>query len=312
MTNETARRKRAARVSVVSNTALIAAKLAVGIGIGSVSVISEAVHSSVDLVAAIMALIAVRMAAQPADHGHPYGHGKFENLSGAAEALLIFVGAGIIAVEAVQKFGQAGPTDSAVWGVAVMGLSATVNFGVSRYLSRVGRETDSVALQADAAHLHADVITSLGVFVGLALVWLTGIPWLDPLTALAVALLIIKSGWDILVQSVGGLVDASLPLEEEARIGQTLNGFSARYINYHNLRTRQAGPERYIDLHLVVPDYITVEAAHHLCGEIEAELENSVSGATVHIHVEPQSVCTNIDGVYRCSPAHIHHEHAVH
>ena len=256
-----------------------------------------------------MALIAVRMAARPADQGHPYGHGKFENLSGSVEALLIFVGAGIIGFEAVQKFGQTGATNTALWGVAVMGLSATVNFGVSRYLQRVGRETDSVALLADAAHLQTDVLTSLGVFAGLLLVWLTGLPWLDPLTALLVALLIIKSGWDILLQSVGGLVDASLPVQEEASIGQILSTFRGSFVNYHDLRTRQSGPERHIDLHVVVPNEMTVEAAHRLCDEIEEALEQNINGAIIQIHVEPQSVCTQIDGVYRCSPAHFHHEH---
>lgn len=305
------RRKRAARASVISNTGLIAAKLGVGLAIGSVSVISEAIHSSVDLVAALMAFIAVRMAARPADRGHPFGHGKFENLSGSAESLLIFVGAGVIIYEAIQKFGQHGATSGVIWGVAVMGLSATVNFFVSRYLYQVGRETDSVALLADAAHLRTDVLTSAGVFVGLALVWLTGLAWLDPLTALVVALLIIKSGWDILVQSVDGLVDASLPVNEEGLIKQTIEKYSDRYLNYHELRTRQSGPDRHIDFHLVMPNEITVEAAHQLCNNLEEALDRAVNGAIVQIHIEPQSVCTEIDGVYRCSPAHTHHPEAV-
>ena len=302
-----ARRKRAARASVISNTCLIAAKLGVGLGIGSVSVISEAIHSSVDLVAALMAFIAVRVAARPADRSHPYGHGKFENLSGTAESLLIFVGAGIIIYEAVQKLGKAGETTGAVWGVAVMGFSALVNFGVSRYLFKVGLETDSVALVADGAHLQTDVLTSAGVFLGLALVWLTGWHWLDPVTALAVALLIIKSGWDILLQSVGGLVDASLPAGEKETIKDTIEKFSSRYINYHDLRTRQSGPERHIDFHLVMPDEMTVEAAHQLCNQLEEALDQAVNGAIVQIHIEPRSVCTEIDGVYRCSSAHIYH-----
>lgn len=302
-----ARRKRAARASVISNTSLIAAKLTVGLAIGSVSVISEAIHSSVDLVAAVMAFIAVRVAARPADRSHPYGHGKFENLSGTAESLLIFVGAGVIIYEAIQKFGESAETGGAIWGVAVMGFSAAVNFGVSRYLFKVGRETDSVALLADGAHLQTDVLTSAGVFVGLALVWLSGWHWLDPVTALVVALLIIKSGWDILLQSVSGLVDASLPTVEEEIIKHTIEDFSARYINYHDLRTRQSGPERHIDFHLVMPDEMTVEAAHQLCNQLEEALDQAVNGAIVQIHIEPRSVCTEVDGVYRCSPAHTYH-----
>ena len=170
------RRKRAAWYSIISNSSLIAGKLTIGLLIGSVSVFSEAIHSSVDLLAAIIAFFAVRIAARPADRSHPYGHGKFENASGTAEALLIFVGAGLIIYEAIQRLinPSQNETDAAIWGVAIMGVSATVNFGVSRYLYKVGRETDLVAIQADAAHLSTDVVTSLGVLAGLTLVRLTG------------------------------------------------------------------------------------------------------------------------------------------
>ncbi len=304
------RRKSAASVSIISNICLILAKLGVGFSIGSVSVISEAIHSSVDLIAAIMAFIAVRIAARPADKSHPYGHGKFENVSGTAEALLIFVGAGVIIFEAINRFSEPGATDSAIWGVAVMGFSAAVNFGVSRYLFKVGRETDSVALQADAAHLSTDVITSAGVLVGLGIVWISGLHWLDPLTALVVALLIIKSGWDIFSQSSSGLLDASLPTEEETKILNTVQRFKGRYIDFHELRTRKSGPERHIDFHLVVPDELTVAQAHVLCNEMEVALDSEVNGAVIQIHIEPQSVCTAEDGVYRCSPVHHFHEHS--
>ncbi len=307
-----ARRKKAARASVLSNTFLILAKLAVGLAISSVSVLSEAVHSSVDLVAAIMALVAVRVAARPADQSHPYGHGKFENLSSTVEALLIFVGAGLIGFEAVQKIGHTGPSETIGWGVAVMALSASLNFWVARYLRRVGRETDSVALQADAAHLQTDVLTSLGVFAGLLLVWLTGLSWLDPVVALLVALLIVKSGWDILLHSVGGLLDASLPAIEESRISQAIESFAGQYVNYHDLRTRQSGPERHINFHLVVPNNMSVHTAHSLCDELEESLEATVNGAIIQIHIEPQSVCTEQDGVYRCSPGHTFQAHSHH
>jgi cation diffusion facilitator family transporter len=303
------RRKNATWLSIVSNLTLISGKLSIGLLIGSVSVISEAIHSSVDLVAAVMAFVAVRLAAKPADKSHPYGHGKFENVSGTAEALLIFVGAGLIIYEALQRFGKSGETDAAIWGVAIMGVSAAVNFGVSRYLYKVGRETDSVALQADAAHLSTDVITSLGVFAGLALVWITGQAWLDAATALAVALLIIKAGWDILVQSASGLLDASLPAEEEQAISKVIERFRGRYLDVHELRTRKSGAERHIDFHLVVANHMTVQQAHFLCDEIELALDQEINGAVIQIHVEPESVCTEQDGVYRCSPVHHFHSH---
>ncbi len=304
-----AKRRKAARASIISNVCLIIAKLSIGLAIGSISVISEAVHSSVDLIAAIIAFVAIRLATRPADKSHPYGHGKYENLSGTVEALLIFVGAGAIIYEAVQRVGHAADTDLAIWGVGVMALSATVNFWVSRYLYRVGRQTDSVALLADAAHLRTDVTTSVGVFVGLALVWLTGWAWLDPLTALLVALLIVKSGWDILLHAVSGLLDASLPLHEEDEISRVIGSFAQRYINFHELRTRQSGPERHIDFHVVVVGGMPVEEAHRLCNDLETAIDQAVRGAIVQIHIEPESICTEIDGLYRCRPAHLYHNH---
>ena len=299
------RRKNAANLSVLSNTCLIVSKLAVGLAIGSISVISEAIHSSVDLMAAIIAVIAIRIAARSADKSHPYGHGKFENLSGTIESLLIFVGAGVIIIESLQKFGHETETDTAFWGVIVMGVSALINTGVSRYLYRVARETDSVALKADAAHLHTDVITSLGVLTGLALVWITGWSWLDPLTALAVAFLIIHAGWEILIHSVSGLLDASLPVEEELKISSVIESFQEQFINFHGLRTRQSGPDRHIDFHLVVHNEMTALDSHRLCDRLEESLCQIINGAIIQVHVEPQSVCTNVDGFFICSTAQL-------
>ncbi|MEI7555244.1 cation diffusion facilitator family transporter [Candidatus Chlorohelix sp.] len=295
------RRKRAARWSVISNSSLIVSKLAVGLTIGSISVISEAIHSSVDLIAAIIALIAIRIAARPADKSHPFGHGKIENLSGAIESLLIFAGAGVIIVEALDKFGEAPVIDQPLLGAAIMGASALVNYLVSSYLKKVAKETDSIALLADAAHLHADVVTCVGVLVGLSLVSLTGWNWLDPVVALLVALLIIKAGWDILLHSISGLLDSSLPEEENRVISQRIEHYKEWYVNYHMLRTRQSGPERHIDFHLVVPDEMTALEAHRLCNWLETDIHNSVNGVTVQIHVEPQSICTESEGIYLCS-----------
>jgi cation diffusion facilitator family transporter len=261
----------------------------------------------VDLVAALIAFVAVRLAARPADKSHPYGHGKFENVSGTAEALLIFVGAGLIIYEAIQKLNSPSETEAALWGAGLMGISSVVNFGVSRYLYKVGRETDSVALQADAAHLSTDVVTSMGVLVGLVLVWLTGQAWLDSITAMAVALLIIKAGWDVLVQSASGLLDASLPVADELKIKAVLADFTPQYLDYHALRTRQSGAERHIDFHLVVVNTMTVEQSHTLCNGIELALSKQLNGAVVQIHIEPESVCTNEAGVYSCSPVHHFH-----
>lgn len=299
----TARRKRAARLSVLSNLGMIASNLAVGVAIGSVSVIAAALYSGMALFATLMTLVAVRLAARPADRDHPYGHGKYQHLTGIAEAFLVFVGAGVIIYEVLHKFGQPSGPGAAIWGVGVMAFAATVNFWVSRYLYKAGRETDSPALVSDAAHFRTGAIIAAGVMISLSVVWVTGWAWLDPLTALLVALLIIRSGWDSLLHSVGGLLDPCLPEQEEQQIVQIIESFAPRYINYHELRTRQSGPDRHIDFHLVVANHMTVEEAHLLCDSLEEQLDRALGGAVIHIHVEPESVCTGVEGVYRCNPA---------
>ena len=203
------RKRQVALLSVISNTTLVVLKLAVGLAISSVSVISEAIHSGVDLIAAGIAYYSVRTSGIPADREHPFGHGKIENISGTVEAILIFLAAGWIIYEAAQKIIRPEPLEMAAWGVAVMLLSAVVNTFVSRKLFRVGKETDSVALIADGWHLRTDVYTSAGVMAALAVIWAAdllapevNLHWVDPAAAIGVALLIIKAAWD-LTQAVG-------------------------------------------------------------------------------------------------------------
>ena len=207
-----------ALLSVGSNSLLIVLKIVVGMMIGSVAVISEAIHSGVDLIASLIAFFAVRASGRAADERHPYGHGKYENVSGTVEAVLIFVAAGWIIYEAVGRLIDPEPVEMPVWGVAVMLVSAIVNIIVSSRLFKVGKETDSVALQADAWHLRTDVYTSLGVMTGLLVIWIVGLidpdinlHWLDPVVAIAVALLIVKAAVDLLREAARDLVDVSLP-----------------------------------------------------------------------------------------------------
>lgn len=277
----------AARISVLSNTLLVVAKLAVGLAIQSVSIISEAIHSGLDLVAAGIAFWSVQQAAKPADQTHKYGHGKIENLSGAAEALLIFVAAVWIVSEAVHKLRYGGDVGSVTWGLAVMGASALVNTGVSRHLFRVAKKTDSMALQADALHLSTDVFTSLGVFGGLILLHFTGLWWLDPAVAVGVALLIMKAAYELFLQAVQPLADVKLPDEEEAEVVAILERHAGEYVSWHSLRTRKAGAQRHIDLHLVAHRNESLGDVHHLCDQIEAEIEGRFPGASVLIHPEP-------------------------
>lgn len=278
-------KRRAAALSVGSNTTLVVGKLVVGVMTGSVAIISEAVHSAMDLLAAIIAWVAVSLSDRPPDRDHPHGHGKIEDLSGAVEALLIFGAVLFIGYEAIEKLIEGGVVEQIHLGAAVMGASALINTVVSWHLHRVGTRTDSIALLADSAHLRTDVYTSLGVAAGLGLVHLTGLQWLDPVTAMAVALLIVREAWLITRRSVGDLLDQSLPEEEQRVVDRAVRPTG---LSYHALRSRKAGATRKIDLHLDVSPKATAAQIHDVCDRIEAEIQRELPGAQVLIHPEPQ------------------------
>jgi cation diffusion facilitator family transporter len=276
-----------AALSVASNLTLTLLKLVVGLMIGSVSVVAEAIHSGVDLLAAVIAYFAVSNSGRPPDGKFAYGRWKIENLSGTIEAGLIFVAAGLIIYEAFGKLVHGTELPQVDLGLGVMALSVVANFVVSRQLFRVARKTDSVALAADGYHLTTDIATSLGVLVGLVAVRLTGLSWLDPLAALGVAILIIKAAWDITRRSVVDLMDTSLPEGERQIIANVLLRHSQRWAGFHQVRTRKAGPQRYIDLHLVVNAEAPIKEAHALCDDIERDLQEVLSPCSLSIHVEP-------------------------
>jgi len=288
------RKERVALLSVVSNTTLVVMKLIVGIGIGSVSVITEAIHSGVDLVAAIIALFSVKTSSLPADGKHPFGHGKIENISGTIEALLIFVAAIWIIWEAIRKILEPQPVETVGWGVIVMLISAAANTVVARMLFKVGKETDSVALMADGWHLRTDVYTSAGVMVSLAVIWsgellFPGLHfhWLDPVAAIGVASLILKAAWDLTRQSAGGLMDETLPPEEEEEIRRLIRSQLPLVHGYHQLRTRKAGHYRFIEVHIQVDGKMSVETAHALNQDLVRRIKERFRHATVTVHTEP-------------------------
>ncbi|MFB3880193.1 MAG: cation diffusion facilitator family transporter [Armatimonadota bacterium] len=289
-----AKARGAARTSVISNIVLTLIKLLAGAVTGSVSVLSEALHSGLDLVAAVMAFMAVRKSREPADADHNFGHGKYESMSGLAEGLLILVAVGLILWGAVRRL-VSGETEihEPLVGVIVMGISALVNVYVSRMLFRVAGETRSVALEADGWHLRTDVWTSAGVLGGMAVIavgsalHIREVHHLDPVVAIMIALLIARAAIDICYRSYNHLVDRSLPGVEVERIEALLRDHYPEFSGFHRLRTRQAGPERYIDLHLEVPGDQSVTDAHALCDHLEQDLRTLVPGAEVMIHVEP-------------------------
>ncbi len=292
--NQEERKVRVAALSVCSNATLVALKLVVGVAIGSVSVVSEAVHSGVDLLAAVIALFSVKTASLPADRRHPFGHGKFENVSGTVEALLIFAAAAWIIYEAGKKLLHPAPLEAPLWGVAVMLVSTAVNGIVSRRLFQVGRETDSIALQADAWHLRTDVYTSAAVMASLAAIWIAGpffpgrdLSWLDPVAALAVAFLILRAAYDLTLRSARDLLDVRLPEEEVDWIRRAiLEDFPAVH-GLHDLRTRKAGPHRFIEFHLKVDPAMTVADSHAITKRCKQRIAERFPDATVTIHVEP-------------------------
>jgi cation diffusion facilitator family transporter len=274
-----------ARFSIISNSLLIIMKLAAGILSGSVSIISEAIHSSMDLIASVIAFFSVKVSDNPPDSRHPYGHGKIENISGVIEAILIFIAAIWIIVEAVKKLlGEKIELDSIALGSLVMIISAIVNIFVSRRLYKVAHETNSVALEADALHLKTDVFTSLGVAIGLGLIMITGINWLDPVVAILVASFIIRESYFLLSKAFTPLLDTAWGDDEIVELEKTLTGLN---VSYHDLRTRLAGNYRFVDLHIQIPEDVSVGSAHKYCDKIENELTVIYKNLTVTIHVEP-------------------------
>ncbi|MFC2069375.1 cation diffusion facilitator family transporter [Chloroflexota bacterium] len=284
------RKSKAAATSILSNTCLVLLKLFAGMITGSVSLIAEAIHSTMDLAAAVVAFISVRVSDRPADKGHPFGHGKAENISGVIEGLLIFIAAGVIINEAIHKIIEGVHLEIIELGIVIMGVSIVVNVLVSRYLVKVSKATDSLALEADATHLTTDVITMTGVLIGLIVVKLTGLYILDPIIAILVALLIIKAAFSITRKSFGGLIDSSLPDSEEERIKSCIRGHRDKVVSFHRLRTRKAGSQRQIDLHLVIPKMASVDEAHNMCDHLEMDIEKLLDNVEVNIHIEPCNI----------------------
>ncbi|MEW6103656.1 MAG: cation diffusion facilitator family transporter [bacterium] len=277
----------AALISVLSNTILVILKLLIGIITNSISIISEAAHSGIDLMASFIAFIAVKKAEIPPDETHPFGHGKIENLSGIVEGGLIFVAVFLIALESIKRIFVGRHLHSIDWGLGIMVFSSIINIFVSTWLFKVSKETDSIALEADAYHLRTDVYTSLGVLAGLLAIRLTKIEILDPLIALGVAIFITKAAWEITKRSAAGLMDQKLPVAEEMLIRNIINKHYRQFVNFHSLRSRKSGSERYIDLHLVLSKDMTLKEAHNFCNHLEKDIARKLARSKVMIHVEP-------------------------
>jgi cation diffusion facilitator family transporter len=283
----------AAALSIASNSGLILLKVVAGTITGSVALLTEAMHSAIDLIASIVAFISVRKADEPADAEHPYGHEKIENLAAMIEGILILVGSGVIAFEAIRHLVVGSDVSHLGFGIAVVAVSIVVNFVVSARLHERARETQSAALEADATHLRTDMATSGGVLVGLSLVSITGADWLDPAVALLLAAAIVREGFKILSRSSRVLVDEALPLAELDAISAEVRSFGPQGVaGFHKLRARRAGSRRYVDLHVQFVAGTTLEQAHETAHRLQDAIATRIPGADVLIHLEPEDRVT--------------------
>jgi cation diffusion facilitator family transporter len=254
---------------------------------GSVGLLSDALESFVNLAGAMMALAMLSLAAMPADDNHAHGHGKAEYFSSAFEGLLIVIAAIAISYAAIERLLNPQPLEAVGVGLAVSVVASIINLATSRILMDVGRRYKSITLEADAHHLMTDVWTSAGVIAGVGLVWLTGWLWLDPVIALAVAINIVWTGWQLLQRSAAGLMDVSIPEEELKAIDGVLAGYRQQGLDFHALRTRQAGSRAFISLHVLVPGAWSVQQGHDYSERIEADIRAVVTYAHVTTHLEP-------------------------
>jgi cation diffusion facilitator family transporter len=282
-----ARQSYAAKLTLIVVCGLIVLKVAVTVITGSISILAQVVDSSLDLLAVLVTLVAIRIATKPADREHPFGHGKAENIAAMVQAGLIFAVGGLIVYSAVHRIITGATVELPEAGIGVMLVSMIASIFLSRYLFKVSRAVDSIALQANAHNIAVDVYSTAAVLAGLVAVRFTGLNILDPILALAVAGLILKTGYDVLRKSFDGLIDVKLPEEEEGIIRACIMRYSYRMVAFHDLRTRKAGSYRYIDLHLVMPKNESVEEAHRVCDRLEKDIMKKLPRSRITIHVEP-------------------------
>jgi cation diffusion facilitator family transporter len=277
----------AAKLAIVAVSLLVVIKTAASILTGSIAIRADAIHSVIDLFGVVIGYTGIRIASRPPDKSHPFGHGKAENIAGVVIAAMIFIATIIIAYQAIVRLIAGGVVEMVPLGIYVTAAAIAINLLVSWYSLKVARATESIALEATARDLLADVLSSAAVLVGLILVQFTGIAVLDPIVALLVAVLIGRTAFLTMKKSFGGLMDIRLPQPEEDEIVAVLEKHRDLIAGFHKIRTRKAGSQRHIDFHLVMSKDISVERAHRLCDQLEQEIEERLSDTSVTIHVEP-------------------------
>ena len=277
----------AAKLLIGVVVGLILLKLAVSWLTGSISILAQAADSLLDLFAGIITFSAIRIAAKPADEEHPYGHGKVEDIAGVVQGILIAIAGGLIIYSSIRRIIEGTSIELAEAGIGVMLVSIVVSIFLSRHLLKVSRATGSVALEANARNIVADIYSALAVLVGLIIVRLSGLSVIDSIIAIGVAIYILKIAYDTTRKPLSGLVDTRLSPSQEAAIKSCLMRHSQQVVGFHALRTRRAGSQCYIDLHLVMDKDISLQQAHEICDQIETEIQTGIPESSVTIHIEP-------------------------
>lgn len=278
---------RYAWLSIAAAVVTMAIKAAAYIVTGSVAFLSDAIESTVNLGAAVVALVALSVRARPPDEDHAYGHGKAEYFSSGVEGTLILVAAVIICAESIRRLMEPQPIEQPGLGIAIALIAAAINLAVALVLRRVGRRERSITLEADAQHLLSDVATSAAVVLGVSVIFITGWQILDPLIGLLVGVNLGAAGVRLMRRSVLGLMDTALPPTELAAVTRVLQSYSARGAHFHALRTRQAGARMFVSVHIQVPGRWTVQRGHELLEELERDVRRTLPGSTVFTHLEP-------------------------
>ena len=287
------RKKQAAELSIISNVILTSLKVFAGIISGSLSIISEAIHSMSDFIASILTFFSVLKSSKPADNDHPYGHGKYEDMAGFIEGLLIIFASFVIIYKSLKKIILGLPAESEhSFGIIVMSIAVIMNFLISNHLLKVAKESNSVSLYADGEHLRTDVYSSLGVLIGLLLIKLTGLVILDPVIAIIIAVFIYSAGYSISKKSIMHLLDFSLPQKDIEKIASIVNNFDGNVkLKENSIRARQVGPSEDIDLVLQFPEDTSICECHKICDEIEKQIQQIYTNSSISIHFEP--ICYN-------------------
>jgi cation diffusion facilitator family transporter len=280
----------AARLALFTVSGLFIVKVVVGVVTGSISIWAQAVDSSLDIFAIVITFLTVGFSAKPADKEHPFGHGKAEDIAAGTQTVFLFVAASLIIYSAIRRIIYGATIELTEAGIAVMLVSMIVSILLSRHLFRVARATGSVALEANATNITGDIYSTAGVFVGLVVVRFTKLTIIDPILALLVSILILRATYRVGRMALEGLIDVRLPRQEEEQIASAIKEHTSQLVGFHEMRTRKAGSQRFIDLHLMLPKNVSLEEAHKMCDHLEEDIKNRLPNSSVTIHVEPCNV----------------------